>query len=124
MTFTFSQISHFTAVGQTLNAEEKTTLAASLTQKQAEEKFTSIKFWGKITSIQRDYYIAQATTSNNYFTPKNMYSFDLTTWLQFPSITDEEYDHFLGITGRFVGDAGFEYPFEKSVFINNLETSR
>ncbi len=52
-----------TAVGLTLNIEERSSLESQMQKKMIEEKLASIKFWGRINGTTADYLIVCALVS-------------------------------------------------------------
>ncbi|KAJ3386335.1 Radial spoke head protein 9 [Lobulomyces angularis] len=106
----FNDLAPFSLAGFTFNDEEKAALQSSLLVKKTEEKFDYITFWGKILGVNKDYYISQAWNDGECL--------DLVTWLQFPEVKIEDVPRLETISGRFLGEPGFEYPGEH---ISNLK---
>ena len=67
---------YFNLAGFSLSTEESTVLKNSLLIKKDQEKLVNITLWGKITGIQKDYFIAQAR-QEALFSYKYYYSYTL-----------------------------------------------
>jgi radial spoke head protein 9 len=71
--FDIEDIAQFNIAGFTLNTEEKASLTASLIHKIDDEKLSNLYLWGKIQGINRDYFLAQSSTSEDKFKRKYFY---------------------------------------------------
>ena len=67
----------------TLSTEYKAALQASLVTLKHNEKFHSVKLWGKVSGVFKDYYIAQGLGADPVSERKSFYSTDhCVTWMQ------------------------------------------
>lgn len=53
-----NELSYVQAAGVTLNVEEKSCLSTSLLLLKDSQQLKRVVFWGKITGVQKDYYVA------------------------------------------------------------------
>jgi hypothetical protein len=59
--------------GIVLSTEQKAALQSSLIELKQAERFASLVFWGKITGISRDYYVAQGIAIDPVSTKKSFF---------------------------------------------------
>lgn len=67
--------------GIILNPEQKSALMTSLTICKSNYKFQKVVFWGKITGIKDDYYIAQGFSKDFFGEKKTLYRSVIQLWL-------------------------------------------
>jgi len=101
----------------TISTETKIALQSSLVIKMHEEKFKSIKLWGKIIGVKQDYYIAQGFGENEVTDRKSFYSVmetgdqrDGVTWAELKKVHPVLAATARKITKRFTGNPGDEEP--------------
>lgn len=91
----------------TISTEDMAALQASLVIKKHEEKFASIKLWGRIIGVRQDYYIAQGYYENEVTERKSFYSSNGgVTWAELKVVHPVLAATAKRITKRFVGDPG------------------
>ena len=61
--------------GIILNPEQKSALMTSLTITKSNYKFSKVIFWGKISGIKDDYYIAQGYGKDFFGEKKTLYRY-------------------------------------------------
>jgi hypothetical protein len=61
------ELKHFAHNGATLNLDERMLLEMGLANLRASVTADEVFFWGKITGINADYYVAQAVTFNGMY---------------------------------------------------------
>lgn len=94
----------------TLSVEYRAALQSSLVLLKAREKFSSVKLWGRISGIARDYYIAQAYGANELTDRKTFYSTDhCVSWLELPQVHPVIAKSAGKLSVRFTGNATHEY---------------
>jgi len=95
--------------GVVLSPEKKAALETSLIILQNQHKFNRVHFWGKITGIKGDYFIAQGVGDDEMRDKKTLYSLDCVTWGLLPEATQAMRDQCSLVKGRFLGDPSYEY---------------
>mmetsp|Transcript_28769 Transcript_28769/g.5202 ORF Transcript_28769/g.5202 Transcript_28769/m.5202 type:complete len:94 (+) Transcript_28769:3-284(+) len=60
-------LSYLWPTGQSLNPDEKLNINLALTQLHEQEDFEEALFWGKISGLSSDYYIAQTLQYSNQY---------------------------------------------------------
>lgn len=94
----------------TLSTEYKAALQASLVTLKHNEKFHSVKLWGKVSGVFKDYYIAQGLGADPVSDRKSFYSTDhCVSWMQMPDVHPVTQASAKRITTRFTGTASHEY---------------
>jgi hypothetical protein len=68
-------IEHLAGAGVILPTEIKAAIQSSLVALKHAERFSSLQFWGKITGVVRDYYIAQASHDSPIVGKKSFYRY-------------------------------------------------
>merc|ERR1711865_443889 len=58
-------LDHVTFPGGTLSVEERSAMEPALFLLQQGNKFTEIRFWGKVRGLERDYFLCQGTVDEN-----------------------------------------------------------
>jgi len=108
-----NELSYVQAAGVTLNVEEKSCLSTSLLLLKDSQQLKRLFFWGKITGVQKDYYVAVGGSENvmvggrTYF-----YSTNMSDWSPLPEIAGKEAEFAVAVRGRFMGDSAFEYTLD------------
>ena len=107
------EIKKFRHNGQTLNLDERMQLEGALNTLQTKNEDEELTFWGKITGIKNDYYIAMAIAYRDMyeFPVKKFYwaqSSDF-TFKEMPSLTEQhdavintDNTYFLGEPGKML----------------------
>jgi len=95
--------------GVILNPEQKSALMTSLCITKSNYKFQKVIFWGKISGIKDDYYIAQGYGKDFFGDKKTLYSKDCITWALLPPATEAMRKQAKLAKGRFTGDPSYEY---------------
>ena len=126
-------IEHLAGAGAILPTEIKAAMQSSLVALKHAERFSSLQFWGKITGVVRDYYIAQASHDSPIVGKKSFYrygcaanaalgclvaffaysislrSLDCVKWAQLPSVPTAFAVAASKIRSRFTGNPSHEY---------------
>ncbi|KAI9189992.1 hypothetical protein H9P43_001425 [Blastocladiella emersonii ATCC 22665] len=105
-------IEPFTAKGISLSNEDRATLSMSLLSLQGSQSFDWVRFWGKLVTLEnsRDYYVATAGHDADPFAQTIFICQDAMSWLQAPTVTDEEVGIAVELRSNFMGDPAFEHP--------------
>jgi len=82
--------------GVSLNLDEKMQLEMALHQLHTEERFNELLFWGKVTGIKADYYIAMGLTYEGQFEfPNKKFYYCVSsdyTFKEMPDLNDQHKD--------------------------------
>lgn len=95
--------------GVILSPEQKAALQTSLTILKNNQKFAKVYFWGKISGVKDDYFIAQGVEADEFKDRKVLYSKDCVHWGLLPPATQEMREKAKLAKGRFTGDPSFEF---------------
>lgn len=107
---------HYVAgAGIVLSTEQQTVLQTSLMELKHAEKFHKIWFWGKISGVTRDYYIAQGVTSDPVAARKSFFSLDCIKWAQIVHIHELLVATAAKVRTRFTGNPSHEYTVNEIV---------
>lgn len=109
------QLKYVTASGSTLSCEERMQLEYAMSSLQSSMCFETLFFWGKISGIETDYYIAvgQNTLGTKNFPKRVFYWCQPTTWqfsilpaakMQFEPIFEQLQTMFTGEIERQIVD--------------------
>jgi radial spoke head protein 9 len=73
----------FSSVGITLNLDERVNLELALHKLREQEQFDEVKFWGKVSGVAKDYYLAVVVNYEGHqgFPHKRMFWCNEQTWL-------------------------------------------
>ncbi len=71
----FADLEILASAGVILSTELKAALQTSLVLLKNSERFKKVQFWGKISGVARDYYIAQGIAENEIKGKKSFYRF-------------------------------------------------
>ena len=74
---------YLSSVGLTLSIDERVNLELAILKLYEQEDFDEVKFWGKITGVTKDYYVAIAVNFEGHqgFPHKRMFWCNEQTWL-------------------------------------------
>eukprot|EP00039_Didymoeca_costata_P001664 m.54142 g.54142 ORF g.54142 m.54142 type:complete len:300 (+) comp10905_c0_seq2:128-1027(+) len=93
-----------------LSTETRAALQSSIVLLKARERFASVKLWGRIKGVHRDYYIAQGFGKDELKEKKGFYSVDnCVSFLELPKLHPVTAASAQRITTRFTGTATHEY---------------
>ena len=95
--------------GIVFSREQRVTLQNSLTVIKAQYNFSRIKFWGKITGLKDDYFIAQGYRRNMNDYLQTLYSLNGADWCILEEVDEKIKGLALKLRGRFIGDPSFAY---------------
>uniref|UniRef100_A0A7S1PIM0 Radial spoke head protein 9 homolog n=1 Tax=Percolomonas cosmopolitus TaxID=63605 RepID=A0A7S1PIM0_9EUKA len=93
--------------GYSLPPLHLTSIHASLKTLKSEYRFKKVTFLGKLNGVNGFYYLARGDDERNF------YSVDGVTWLQLEKVEQWQTQYLNCIRGYFMGDASFEYTFDK-----------
>lgn len=96
------------STGAVLSTEHIAALQSSLVLLRSAEKFTSVKYWGRIIGTARDYFIAQGVGENELTDRKTFFSTDCVLWAQLPVVHPVIAASAKRIKTRFTGTASTE----------------
>jgi len=110
----------FASNGIVFSREQRVTLQNSLTVTKAQYNFSRIKFWGKITGLKDDYFVAQGyrktnfsgndkNSSSNNNLIQTLYSLNGGDWCILEDVDENVKNLALTVRGRFIGDPSFAY---------------
>jgi len=102
-------IDYFGSSGVIFPTQQKAQLQTSLTILKAEQKFKHLYFWGRITGVKNDYFIAQGVGNDAMSDRKSLYSRDCVQWSLLPPATKEVREQAALTKGRFTGDPSHEF---------------
>eukprot|EP00771_Trimastix_marina_P003543 gnl/Trimastix_PCT/482.p1 GENE.gnl/Trimastix_PCT/482~~gnl/Trimastix_PCT/482.p1 ORF type:complete len:373 (+),score=123.44 gnl/Trimastix_PCT/482:53-1171(+) len=94
--------------GIVLSPQERLCLKSSIPVLHRNNKFKKTFFWGKVSGVQKDYYIAQGF-HEFLAPPKSFFSIDGVTWAQLPEIDEACIMGCHKLQELFTGDPNFEY---------------
>ena len=117
----------FASNGIVFSREQRVTLQNSLTVTKSQYNFSRIKFWGKITGLKDDYFIAQgyrknfeSSNNNDNNLIQTLYSLNGCDWCILEDVDENVKNLALTVRGRFIGDPSFAYDcIDPSSFENN-----
>lgn len=103
-----SEFKKLNSTGQSLTLEERMNLELSLTKIYEIEDFEEVLFWGKISGVTRDYFIAMAINYKGHyeFPWKRYFWCNNVTWefAELPNINANDRDPAEGINTNFSGN--------------------
>lgn len=102
-------IDYIGSCGVLLSVEQKASLQNTLEMLESRYKFNRVFFWGKISGIKGEYFIAQGTGNDELSDRKTLYSLDCVTWGLLPQATQAIREQCSVVKGRFIGDPSHEY---------------
>jgi len=108
-------LDHVTFPGGTLSVEERSAMEPALFLLQQGNKFTEIRFWGKIRGLERDYFLCQGTVDENGKTAPfdaekvTFKSTNCTVWTPLPLVDDAMAAKCAAFNGYFTGDLSKVY---------------
>jgi len=119
----------FASNGIVFSREQRVTLQNSLTVTKAQYNFSRIKFWGKISGLKDDYFVAQGyrkthfsgnnDNNNNDNLIQTLYSLNGGDWCILEDVDENVQKLALSVKGRFIGDPSFTYEINCSLNNNN-----
>merc|ERR1712166_1230383 len=108
-------LDHVTFPGGTLSVEERSAMEPALFLLQQGNKFTEIRFWGKVRGLERDYFLCQGTVDENGKTAPfdaekvTFKSTNCTVWTPLPRVDDAMAAKCAAFNGYFTGDLSKVY---------------
>lgn len=108
--FLQQHVSMFTSSGNTLSTEQLAQITNSLTLCKANNHFTKIMFWGKITGVKETYLICQGISGTDELNDRvSLYSINGNDWRLLSTPSEQVQSDAMMIRGRFIGDPSHEY---------------
>jgi len=108
-------LDHVTFPGGALSGEERSAMEPAIFQLQQGNKFTEIRFWGKVRGLERDYFLCQGTVDENGKTAPfdaekvTFKSTDCIVWTPLPGVDDAMASKCAAFNGYFTGDLSKVY---------------
>jgi radial spoke head protein 9 len=108
-------LDHVTFPGGTLSVEERSAMEPALFLLQQGNKFTEIRFWGKVRGLERDYFLCQGTVDENGKTAPfdtetvTFKSTDCIVWTPLPAVNEAMAAKCAAFNGYFTGDLSKVY---------------
>jgi radial spoke head protein 9 len=112
--------------GVVFSKEQKAILQNSLTVTKAQYNFSRISFWGKISGLKDDYFIAQGyrkNMANDESSLQTLYSLNAADWCILEEVEKSVRDLALTLRGRFIGDPSFSYDCVDPNAVNNIDNN-
>ena len=102
-------IDYLSSSGFVLSTEHKACLQTSLVVLKDDGKFKAVKYWGKISGIDADYFVAVGFGANPLSEKSHFFSLDCINWVQIPQPEASVMENAGKARGRFRGNPSHEY---------------
>lgn len=99
--------------GVVLSTRERSCLRAALPLLQKRNKLANISFWGKVSGVQADYFVAQGQ-DDVLGEAKSFFSLDCVNWAQLPRVDAEAMEKCIKMQELFTGNPNFEYAIQEA----------